>query len=213
METEFEANIKKLTEAMIQEFRGFIVEGERIPVPEDLYHINIALQEMQKVPGWEYKSGTGQNPLIDYLKEKKAIYITKIEVEKGKYQLTVGYLQQAYSAEVEYRNKIQPEHEVIKQIATGLGYDVDEYILMPEENKVMMNTYRAENHIKRMPTREVLHTQPISGGYSFRAVKPVFIGNKLAGFTEGGKFKEIRNYRYKGLLKETTSDNNNGENR
>ncbi len=75
METKFEANIKKMTEAMIQEFRGFIVEGERIPVPEDLYHINIALQEMQKVPGWEYKSGTGQNPLIEYLKEKKAIYI------------------------------------------------------------------------------------------------------------------------------------------
>ena len=216
MEENFKTNIKKLTEAMLQEFRGFIVDGERIPVPDDLYHLNIAFQEMQKVPGWEYKSGTGQNPLIDYLKEKKAIYITKIETEKGKYQLTVGYLQQAYSFEVEYRGKMKPAYEVIKQIATGLEYDVDEYVLMPEGNKVEMNTYRAEKHIKKMTTREILHTHPISGGHSAREVKPIFIEGKLVGFTEGGKFKAVEKYRYKGLFKKTTpgdGENNGGENR
>ncbi len=61
--------------------------------------MQVAFQEMTKIPGWNYVSGTGQNPIVEFMKDKKAIYITKIPLsdDKLQYQRTVGYLTDAYS--------------------------------------------------------------------------------------------------------------------
>lgn len=65
-EKDFRETIRNLSMALIDDFRGFLVDRkQRIEVPEGMYHLQIAYQEMQKVPGWKYESGTGQNPTIE----------------------------------------------------------------------------------------------------------------------------------------------------
>ena len=106
-------NIKELGKGM----NGAL--AELIEVPEDLLHLHIAFQEMSKVPGWKYESGIGQNPTIEYMKEKKAIYITRIPApgKPGEYQRTVGYLTDAFPEEIQYKEVFKPQYEIIKQIA------------------------------------------------------------------------------------------------
>lgn len=198
-EQNFNETLKKLCDALIDDFRGFLVEGDkRIEVPEDLLHLQIAFQEMSKVPGWKYESGTGQNPTIEYLKEKRAIYITKIPnpTKKGEYQRTVGYLTDVFSEEVPYKGVFQPQYEIIKQIALGMGYDVDEYTLQERtENSVKtpvtIVTYKGNTNVRK--TNSV---QLISNRTLFPGDKPVFgNNNNLLGFISNGKFVSRNNFR------------------
>lgn len=195
---------KALSMALIDDFRGFLVEGkQRIEVPEDMLHLQIAHQEMLKVPNWKYESGTGQNPTIEYMKEKQAIYITKIpnENRKGEYQRTVGYLTDVYSQEVEYKGKKQLAYEVLKTIAIGMGYDVDEYTLQERtentvKTPVSIVTYKGETHIKKVCSQQVVPHRSLSEGD-----QPVFGENDLIiGFISKGKFVSAKNYkRYAGV--------------
>ena len=69
----FKKIARALSVALVDDFRGFLVEGtKRVEVPEDMLHLQIAYQELLKVPGWKYESGTGQNPIVEYLQIKKA---------------------------------------------------------------------------------------------------------------------------------------------
>lgn len=203
----FKETAKALSIALIDDFRGFLVEGtERLEVPEDMLHLQIAFQEMCKIPTWKYESGTGQNPTIEFMKEKKAIYITKIpkDDKTGEYQRTVGYLTDVFSENVEYKGKIQPEYEVLKSIAIGMGYDVDEYTLQERtENSVktpvLIVTYKGETQIKKTISKKIEPHRNISEGD-----RPVFNddGTAIIGFISKGKFVNIRNYkRYAGAFK------------
>lgn len=209
----FSIATKKLSSALIDDFRGFIADGcQRIEVPEDLLHLNIAFQEMSKVPGWKYESGTGQNPTIEYLKEKEAIYITKIPVpnKKGEYQRTVGYLTDVFSEEVEYRGIQQKQSEVLKQIALGMGYDVDEYTLQERtessvKTPVSIVTYKGKMHVRQTPSIKLDPNRTLSEGD-----KPVFgNNNKLIGFISNGRFVNIKNYkRYAGRFPKNSQNSN-----
>lgn len=208
--------VKALTMALIDDFRGFLVEGEqRIEVPEHMLHLQIAYQEMLKVPNWKYKSGTGQNPTIEYMKEKNAIYITKIPNENkiGEFQRTVGYLTNSYSQEVEYKGKRQPAYEVLKTISIGMGYDVDEYTLQQRtENSVKTPVsivgYKGETHIKKVYSQEVTPHRKLAEGD-----QPVFDEKGLLkGFISKGKFVNARNYRrYAGVYRKDESHSNESD--
>lgn len=194
----FLRTIKSLGYALIEDFRGFLVDGcELIEVPDDMLHMHIAFQEMAKIPGWKYESGTGQNPTIEYMRDKKAIYITKIPDQsvKGLFQRTVGYLTDVYSDIVEYKGVKKPEYEVIKQIALGMGYDVDEYTLQEKtENSVKtpvsITTYKGNIHVRKSNI-ELNPTRNLSEGD-----RPVFGHNsKLIGFISKGRFVSMNNYK------------------
>ena len=144
--------ISELRRALADGFRGFLAEGtERIEVPDDRFHIEIALNELQKIPGWKHESGVGENPIIELMKLKKAIYITSIDEDgkKGDLQRTVGYIVNKYEDNVIYKNTIKPMYEVLRDIVINdeHGYDVDEYKIVPKtpENNVKtpvkINTY------------------------------------------------------------------------
>lgn len=197
-EKEFLKTIKSLSYALIEDFRGFLVEGcELIEVPDDMLHLHIAFQEMAKIPGWKYESGTGQNPTIEYMRDKKAIYITKIpdDICKGNYQRTVGYLTDSYSDIISYRGLQQPQYEVIKKIALGMGYDVDEYTLQEKtessvKTPVSITTYKGNIHVRKT-NLNLNPTRNISEGD-----RPVFgPNNKVIGFISKGKFVNINNYK------------------
>ena len=135
--------IVELKRALADGFRGFLAEGtERIEVPDDKYHLEIALKELLKIPGWQHESGVGENPITEYMKLKRAIYITSIgeDGKKGDLQKTVGYLINKYEDNVIYHNTIKPMYEVLRDIVTTdqHGYDVDEYKIVPRtpENNV-----------------------------------------------------------------------------
>ncbi|MBR3002658.1 MAG: hypothetical protein IKF38_03730 [Clostridia bacterium] len=206
-ENNFNEIAKNLSTALIDDFRGFLVEGkERIEVPEDKLHLQIAFQEMSKDPNWEYISGTGQNPTIEYMKDKRAIYITKIRTGKNKddFQRTVGYIKDVFSGKVEYKGKKKTEYEVLREIALAMGYDVDEYKLLERtENSVKtpvsMVNYKGEIKVKRSRRITVEPTRKLS-----RGDKPVFDkNNHIIGFISNGKFTSISNYkRYANAFKE-----------
>lgn len=128
----FENVVLALSNALYADFRGFLSEGvNRIVVPDEMLHIQIAFQEMANVPGWTYESGVGQNPIIEFMDLKKAIYITKIKDEKtGEYHRTVGILTDSYAGDTIYKGNKMKEYEVLRLIAIGMGYDVDEYTLL-----------------------------------------------------------------------------------
>lgn len=201
---EFSEIAKALSTALIDDFRGFLVEGtQRIEVPDDMLHLQIAYQEMSKLPNWKYESGTGQNPTIEYMKEKNSIYITKIpnEQKNGEFQRTVGYLTDAYSQEIEYKGKKQRAYEVLRAISIAMGYDVDEYTLLEKtENSVKtpvsIESYKGKTHIfKYYSQKEVPHRNISEGD------KPIFGKNGIIGFISKGKFVNARNYkRYAGVF-------------
>lgn len=198
-EKDFRETMRNLTMALIDDFRGFLVDiGHRVEVPKEMYHLQIAYQEMLKVPGWEYESGTGQNPTIEYMNEKNGIYITKIRNEDGSgtYQRTVGYLTDTFNKQVEYKGAKRLEYEILREIAIGMGYDVDEYTLL-ERTKDSVKTpvsyvgYKGEMHITKRNIKEINSNRRLSEGD-----KPVFgTGGKLMGFTSNGKFFDVNHYR------------------
>lgn len=205
-ERDFRETIRNLSMALIDDFRGFLVDKNKlVEVPEEMYHLQIAYQEMSKIPSWQYESGTGQNPLIEYMKEKSAIYITKILKEdgSGEYQRTVGYLTDTFLNEVEYRGIKRPEYEILRQIAIGMGYDADEYTLLERtkdsvKTPASIVTYKGKTYVKRSHIQHVKSTRRLSEGD-----KPVFGNNgQVIGFMSHGKFVNVRNYkRYAGASK------------
>ena len=222
-EEKFNNALKELTSTLIDDFRGFLVEGEqRIEVPENLYHLQVAFQEMSKIPGWEYESGTGQNPMIEYMKEKEAIYITKILIpgedgqnQKAKYQRTVGYLTDAFSEEIVHKGVKQKEYEVLKQIALGMGYDVDEYTLKERtedsvKTPVSIVTYKGELHIRKSRSVKIAPHRTLSEGD-----KPVYGSNgQILGFISKGKFAQANEYkRYANIHSKHPMDSNDDDER
>lgn len=131
------------------------------------------------------------------MRDKKAIYITKIPDQSvpGQFQRTVGYLTDVYSDIIKYKEVEQPEYAVIKKIALGMGYDVDEYTLQEKtENSaktpVSITTYKGNIHVRKSNI-ELNPTRNRSEGD-----KPVFGANsKLIGFISKGRFVNINNYK------------------
>lgn len=198
-EKDFRETIRNLSMALIDDFRGFLVDKkQRIEVPEKMYHLQIAYQEMLKIPGWKYESGTGQNPTIEYMKEKNGIYITKISKEdgSGEYQRTVGYLRDTFLNQVEYKGVKRIEYEVLREIAIGMGYDVDEYTLLERtkdsvKTPVSLVSYKGKTYVTKSNIQQVKSHRTLSEGD-----KPVF-GRKgrLMGFISNGKFVDVNHYR------------------
>lgn len=189
---------KALSIALIDDFRGFLVEGTgRLEVPDDQLHYQVAFEEMSKVPGWEYVSGTGQNPIVEFMKEKKAIYITKIatNAEKTEFCRTVGYLKDSFSDIANYRGTNRLEYLILREIALGMGYDVDEYTLLERKEgqtgtPVEISNFKGEMKVKDSPKITMPHGRSISEGD-----KPIFDSqNNIIGFISKGKFINIHNY-------------------
>ena len=202
---------RSLSVALIDDFRGFLVDGiKRKEVPEDMLHLQIAYQELLKDPGWQYESGTGQNPIVEYLQIKKAIYITKIPKEdgSGEYQRTVGYLTDVFAEEVEYKGRKKYAYEILRSIAIGMGYDVDEYTLqIKNENSVKtpttIVTYKGETYVRRRRHRTQIEPhRNLSEGD-----KPIFgAGGLLIGFISNGKFVRARDYKRYANIGSTKKD-------
>ena len=188
---------KLLGMALIDDFRGFLVEGvRRLEVPDDKLHIQIALEEMMRTPGWQHESGVGEVPTVELMKEKSAIYITKIPNpnKKGEFQRSIGYINDMYNEEVEYKGMKMKAHEMLRQIAIGMGYDVDEYDLLERtENSVKtpvaVTSYKGNIKIKRRK----LNIEPPR---SIRDGDKPQIDRKgnLIGFISGGKFISKEHY-------------------
>lgn len=147
----------ELKRALADGFRGFLAEGtERVEVPDDEYHMKIALLELMKIPGWEHESGVGENPIIEYMKLKKAIYITSIgeDGKKGDLQKTVGYIVDKYEDNVIYGGKIRPMYEVLREVVINdeHGYDVDEYKIVP---KTPDNNVKTPVSVKPYPNKKI----------------------------------------------------------
>ena len=125
MKEDFTKIIKSLSSALIDDFRGFINNnGERIIVPDNKFHALIAFEELSKLPDWEYKSGMGQNPIVDFM-NRRAVYITKIPYKKNgkkEFQRTVGYLTDAFSNDIIYKGEQQKEYEVLRKMQEGSQY-------------------------------------------------------------------------------------------
>lgn len=212
---EFNQVSKALSSALIDDFRGFLLEGTtRLEVADDELHAIVARNEMSKVPGWEYVSGTGQNPMVELMKEKRAIYITKIPInlEGNEFSRTVGYVKDSFPDIANYRGVEKPEYLILREIALGMGYDVDEYTLLEkkEEEKgtpVQISTFKGEMKVKEYPKITISHGRSIAEGD-----KPVFDAqNNIIGFISKGKFINIHNYeRYAGIhLKNHENKSNN----
>ena len=189
--------IASLRSALADDFRGFLCEGtERIEVPDELYHLQVAYQEMKKVPGWKYVSGTGQNPTIEYMDQKRAIYITKIPMQddQNQFQRTVGYLTDSYSEIVEYNGAQMPIYEVFKKIALNMGYDVDEYTLLKDKSNSTVKTPTSIKIYKS--TNKIRGTTTFSPNRNLKnGDKPVFSSdNALLGFISNGKFVSKDSY-------------------
>ena len=198
MNENFNEILKSLSSALIDDFRGFINgDGERIIVPDDTYHILIAVQQLSKLPDWEYKSFVGQNAIVDFM-NRRAIYITKIPyTENGKkeFQRTVGYLTNAYSNDIIYKGEHLKEYEALRKIAVGIGYDVDEYTF--EENKTNTLTpptsvtiFKGNLVVQQSKSIMPNHSRRLSDGDV-----PVFDeNNNLLGFMVHGKFVSKGHY-------------------
>ena len=208
MEENFNQIIKTLSSALIDDFRGFInSDGQRIEVPDNKYHLSIALREMSKLPNWNYQSGVGQNVFIDYL-NRRTIYITKLPTENGLFQRTVGYLTDAYSNNTIYRGHELKEYEVLRKIAIGMGYDVDEYTFQKNTNNtltppVSVTNYKGNLIVNRNKNIKLNVLKHVSEGD-----KPIFDDKQnLLGFMVNGKFVSKNHYeRYSNINNKTSDD-------
>lgn len=193
---EFIRIARALSVALIDDFRGFLAEGsKRIEVPDNELHLNIAYKELSNVPGWEYESGVGQNPIVEYLQLKKAIYITKILKEdgSGEYQRTVGYLTDVFSNEVIYKEKKQLAYMALRSIAIGMGYDVDEYTLQPRTKEsvktpVSIEVYKGKTSVKKRFKKANAHHI-----ISSAASKAIIVGGTMIGVIDNGRFYRKEN--------------------
>lgn len=199
MDENFGKIIKSLSSAIIDDFRGFINNnGERIEVPDDTFHALIAVKELSKLSDWEYKSGVGQNPIVDFM-NRRAIYLTKIPYDgkngKTEFQRTVGYLTNSYTNDIIYKGEQLKEYEVLRKIAVGMGYDVDEYTF--EENKTntltpptSVTNFKGNIVVKQSKSIIPNHSRRLSDGDV-----PVLDSNgNLLGFKVHGKFVSREHY-------------------
>ena len=189
---------KTLSMALIDDFRGFLVEGvQRIKVPDDMLHVQIALQEMMKIPGWHHESGVGEDPIVELMKDKSAIYITKIPdaQKEGVYYRSIGYVKDVYSDIFEYKGKKMHVYEMLRRIAIGMGYDVDEYTLLERtENSVKtpfsVVNYKGSIYVKKSQKMDIQPHKNLSEGDI-----PVFDNNnRLIGFKSKGEFVAVHHY-------------------
>ena len=189
---------KALSSALIDDFRGFLLEGTtRLEVADNDYHESVARREMSKVPGWEYVSESGQIAMVELMNEKRAIYITKIPInpEKDEFSRTVGYIKASFPNISNYRGVKKPEYVILREIALGMGYNVDEHTLLEKKEgekgtPVKMKTFKGEMKVKEYPEITVSHGRSIVEGD-----KPVFDSqNNIIGFISKGKFINIHNY-------------------
>lgn len=208
MKNDFYNIFRSLSLALVDDFKGFLADGtEKINVSEGELHARVAFQEMSKLPNWKYESGVGQNPIVEYMQEKRAIYVTKIPLasDNSQYQRTVGYLTDAYSELIEYKGTVQPIYMVLRRIALGMGYDVDEYTLEKNlesnaKTPVSITTYKADIAVKKFKT--IIANRSLKNGD-----KPVFASDgNIMGFMSNGKFVNIDHYKryssYTGTIEE-----------
>lgn len=134
------------------------------------------------------------------MKEKNAIYITQIPLNKEKTELsrTVAYSKDSFSNIVNFRGQNQSEYLVLRQIAIGMGYNVDEYELSrKKENHVDYQTFKGEMKVKESPKYNTTSKYNTTFTTSLsEGDKPVFDSqNNLMGFTRNGRFIDIHHYR------------------
>ena len=187
MEEKEKEQMMALLRATVDDFRGFLVDGEEIPVADDDLHALVALKELEKYPGWKYEHGVGRDPITELLYLKKAIYMTRIKVGEGKYQRSIAYCKDVNQQEVQYRGEKTTLAEAIKSIALGSGYEVDEYEVEQvneEENKYKFKkptNYTAKIEYKQREGKR-FHKSFQEGD------QPIFAGDKYIGFIHNGKF-------------------------
>ncbi|MBR2704277.1 MAG: hypothetical protein IKE91_02295 [Clostridia bacterium] len=182
---------KMLSIALIDDFRGFLVEGiKAVEVPDDRLHAEVALKEMMKIPGWHHESGVGEDPIVELMKEKNAIYISQIPIpnKPGKYTRIVSFIKDKYRDKVLYKGENKEAREMLIDIATGMGYTVDEYRLLPRKETGVKTPVDVERHTGKVVIKsrklDVEPPRSIKEGD-----KPKFdrAGNFI-GFISGGKF-------------------------
>ena len=201
----------ELLMAIMDDFRGFIVDGDRrVEVPEGKYHPQVAMEEMSKVPGWHYESGVGQNPLVELMMEKNAIYITKIADAKNPKELhrIIGYIPENFSDKIEYHGKIISADKMIKSIALAGGYDVEEYKLLdPKESNVKtpvdINRIKSERRSMTRRLRDMPPRRKLKEGDEAVFDKQ----GRHIGFKSNGKFYENRSYVRYSDAKKKNDDN------
>lgn len=195
---EFEEARRNLLKAFNDDFRGFIEEGKkRVFVSDNSYHISMASKILrEEIPGYD-EAKTGRNPYFDYLKIKKAIYITKIPIgsEDNKFQRTVAILTNTFSKETVFRGKIMPQYEVLKIIALEKGYDFDLYTLQSIHDKgeryIEIATRKSfQSNVKNSSIKcKSTVTKANLLGTVGNPPSAVIVGNKVVGFIVNGRFK------------------------
>ena len=188
---------KILGMALIDDFRGFLLEGvKRLEVKDDELHAIVALNELLKIPGWEHESGVGENTIIELLKERRAIYITKIQDRKNPkaFHRSIGYIAKDYSDVIEYRGRKVKAAEVLREIAIGMGYDVDEYELLKRTEHTSKTPVRVMNYKGSLKIRrsklEIAPPRSVKEG----DVPQFNTEGNLIGFISGGKFISASHY-------------------
>ena len=188
---------KILSMALIDDFRGFLIEGvKRLEVPDDELHAVVALNELLKIPGWVHESGVGENTIVELMKEKRAIYITRIQ-DRNKpdvFHRSIGYIAKDYSEVIEYRGRKVPASVVLREIAIGMGYDVDEYeVLERKENTpktpIAVVNYRGNVKVRRSKL-EIAPPRSVKEG----DIPQFDTKGQLIGFISGGKFISASHY-------------------
>lgn len=188
---------KMLSMALIDDFRGFLVEGVKpVKVPEDRLHAEVALEEMMKIPGWHHESGVGEDPIVELMKDKNAIYISQIPVpgKPGKYTRIVSFIRDKYQDEISYRGENKKAREMLIDIATGMGYTVDEYILLERKENGVKTPVDVERHTGKVVLKSRrLNVEPSRTIREGDIAKFDKKGNFL-GFISGGRFISKKHY-------------------
>ena len=212
----FNEIIKALTMALLDDFRGFLIEGtKRLEVKDNEFHAVVAKQEMEKDPNYKYVSGIAQDPILDLLKAKDAIYITKIENAKnpGEYYRIVGYLKDNYKNIADFKGVTKEEYLILQDIALRMGYAVDEYSLTSKENefpnRASVNQKTAELKVRQTPKMEMNHSRSLAEGD-----QPVYDSfGYLLGFKSNGKFVSVKSYERYHNLKHNRHESQNHDER
>lgn len=205
-------------------FRGFLIDGvDRLEVPDeaenftDTLHAFVAKQELEKNPEFKYESG--MDTIAELMKEKNAIYITHIlnKDEKGNVksvaQKAVAYMRENYEDVVEYMGRKMHAYEMLRCIAIGLGYDVDEYYKIKDADKTNKMPYDADHYegkisvkVSRANTRAI-HKLP-------EGAKPIVTkDDQLIGFFFKGKFYSKEHFSRYSSLNQSNADPDPEENR
>lgn len=187
--------IRALLLALTDDFRGFLIDGERLEVKDDELHALVAKKYLEEnVPDYEYISGRGQDPILELLNAKNAIYITRIETPEKEYQRTVSYLKTNNLANVIYKQKRRLVSDVIREISLGMGYDVDEQMIKPGSNPIQSTviTYKAETKVTKSYSNEAR----VSRNPDDKAIIGAD-GKTILGYMHNGRFYSAEHYNKK----------------